>query len=201
MDVYTLFAITMVVTAVLAMVLALFYLQHARREVMLAMRAISSMVDASTANDKLHNAMRQALAERIRNLETYRVHHANRLNEFEDILSLLNEDAGRLGIEPSSVLQPFEVEIDDHPESELFDSSISDVELYGALRAERDAGERIGNEIMTAPIDVTNDRYPHGLGKSDTTVVTEEPLSDAERERLDCVRRDFIKHLRAMQAG
>ena len=121
MDVYTLFAITMVVTAVLAMVLALFYLQHARREVMLAMRAIGAMVDASTENDKLHNALRQALAERIRNLETYRVHHTNRLNEFEDILSLLNEDAGRLGIEPSSVLQPFEVEIDDHPESELFD--------------------------------------------------------------------------------
>jgi tetrahydromethanopterin S-methyltransferase subunit B len=194
MDVYTLFAITMVVTAVLAMVLALFYLQHARREVMLAMQAIGSMVDASTANDKLHNAMRQALAERIRNLETYRVHHSNRLNEFEDLLSLFNEDAGRLGIEPSSVLQPFEVEINDHPESELFDSSISDVELYGVLR-----DERIENGTMTAPYAmIPCDANGTPL---DTTVVTEEPLTDAERERLDCVRRDFIKHLRAMQAG
>ena len=194
MDVYTLFAITMVVTAVLAMVLALFYLQHARREVRLAMRAIGAMVDASTENDKMHNALRQALAERIRNLETYRVHHANRLNEFEDILSLLNEDAGRLGIEPSSVLQPFEVEINDHPESELFDSSISDVELYVVLR-----DERIENGTMTAPYAmIPCDANGTPL---DTTVVTEEPLSDAERERLDCVRRDFIKHLRAMQAG
>ena len=194
MDVYTLFAITMVVTAVLAMVLALFYLQYARREVMLAMQAIGSMVDASTANDKLHNAMRQALAEKIRNLETYRVHHSNRLNEFEDLLSLLNEDAGRPGIEPSSVLQPFEVEINDHPESELFDSSISDVELYVVLR-----DERIENGTMTAPYAmIPCDANGTPL---DTTVVTEEPLSDAERERLDCVRRDFIKHLRAMQAG
>ena len=194
MDVYTLFAITMVVTAVLAMVLALFYLQYARREVMLAMQAIGSMVDASTANDKLHNAMRQALAEKIRNLETYRVHHSNRLNEFEDLLSLLNEDAGRLGIEPSSVLQPFEVEINDHPESELFDSSISDVELYVVLR-----DERIENGTMTAPYAmIPCDANGTPL---DTTVVTEEPLTDAERERMDRVRRDFIKHLRAMQAG
>lgn len=198
MNAYDVFAVTMVVTAILGLLLAWFYLQSARSQVQLAVKAVGRMVDQVQADQQLQAKLRQALAEKIRNLETYRVSHSNRLNEIEDVVSLLNEDAGRTPIDPSMVLQPFEVKIDDHPESELFEraegeridlteSSMSDVELYGALRAERVADERIGNEIMTAP--------------RDTTVVTEEPLTDAERERLDCVRRDFIKHLRAMQAG
>ena len=159
MNAYDVFAVTMVVTAILGLLLAWFYLQSARSQVQLAVKAVGRMVDQVQADQQLQAKLRQALAEKIRNLETYRVSHSNRLNEIEDVVSLLNEDAGRTPIDPSMVLQPFEVKIDDHPESELFDSSMSDVELYGALRAERVADERIVNKMMTAPIDARDDGW------------------------------------------
>ncbi len=172
MNAYDVFAVTMVVTAILGLLLAWFYLQSARSQVQLAVKAVGRMVDQVQADQQLQAKLRQALAEKIRNLETYRVSHSNRLNEIEDVVSLLNEDAGRTPIDPSMVLQPFEVKIDDHPESELFDSSMSDVELYGALRAERVADERIENEMMTAPTDNMT-QCPHCDVWSDTTVVTD----------------------------
>lgn len=204
MNAYDVFAVTMVVTAILGLLLAWFYLQSARSQVQLAVKAVGRMVDQVQADQQLQAKLRQALAEKIRNLETYRVSHSNRLNEIEDVVSLLNEDAGRTPIDPSAVLQPFEVKIDDHPESELFEraegeridlteSSMSDVELYGALRA-----ERIENGTMTAPYAmIPCDANGTPL---DTTVVTDGSddwvFGETDAAYRERVRQARDKHIR-----
>lgn len=138
MDAYTVFVITMVVTSLLGLLLAWFYLKHAWREVKQSHQVIERCINEFDANRALQGKIGAALADRIRILETYRVQHANRLNEQEDILSLLNEEAGRLPINSPSVCQPFKVEIEPHPESELFDSSMSDENLHDIMTAPRD---------------------------------------------------------------
>jgi hypothetical protein len=132
MDMYTVFAITMVVTSAIGLVVTWIYLKHAMHEVECGRSVVDRMFQESESERAVRAKIQQTLAERIRILETYRVQHANRLNEQEDILSLLNEEAGRV-YEAASVLQPFKVEIVDHPESELFDSSMSDENLHAMI--------------------------------------------------------------------
>ncbi len=147
---YDVFAITMVVTAISAVMAVLgawLYGIAALAEVLRCRKMVERACAQLVSEQLLASKLRQAVAERVRNLETYRVHHANRLNELEDVVSLLNEDAGRMPIDASSVLQPFDVEIADHPESELFDSSMSDVDLH-AMTAPTKQRDKDHDEIL-----------------------------------------------------
>jgi hypothetical protein len=94
MDMYTVFALTAVVLGMLAMLVGIVFSLDARRQVTLNRATMiawcSRMLDDRAAVDKLNQRVSQTLAERVRNLEVFRVNHATRLNQAEDLIDLLN---------------------------------------------------------------------------------------------------------------
>ena len=88
MDMYTLFAITMTVVAFGALLLAILNLHYARTEIR-AHREFLRMwfdrvADEYDSHKLTQGRVQTALADRVRNLETYRRNHAERLNHLED---------------------------------------------------------------------------------------------------------------------
>src|SRR5271165_3797121 len=99
MDMYTVFALTMVVIGFGALALGWLNLRYARTEIQAHRdflklwfdRVVEEWDTAKLTQGKIHTA----LADRIRSLEVYRAHHTERLNEQQDLIDLLNQDAER----------------------------------------------------------------------------------------------------------
>lgn len=96
MDIYTVFAMAMSLLGGLAIGVGCVMIYDAR-----AGRAQSEaniahwcgdILDQAAKHNALHSKVEQALAQRIRDLETFRVNHAHRLNECEDLIELLNQE-------------------------------------------------------------------------------------------------------------
>jgi len=107
MDSYTIFAIVMSVLGSVAMTLGVFMSLDAHNETVIARDTVkvwcAKILDEVAANERLRSKVEQALAQRIKDLETYRVNHAHRLNQTEDLIDLLNQDQGRQPASPAVV--------------------------------------------------------------------------------------------------
>lgn len=100
MDMYTVFAITMVVIGFGALILATLTFTYSR-QVIERERAIQAEWAGQVLNSCEHTRLLQgkiqtALADRIRSLEVYRTHHTERLNEHEDLIDLLNVEVAQI---------------------------------------------------------------------------------------------------------
>lgn len=99
MDIYTVFAMVMILAGGAGLTVGVLAMLDARQQIG-AMREASAqwcgnILDQATESTAIRQKIERALAERVRNLETYRVNHAHRLNQVEDLVDLLNGDAGR----------------------------------------------------------------------------------------------------------
>ena len=97
MDIETTFAILMIVVAVGATALAAAHFTIARNELK-AHRAmlnqwLASFTEEADRRQLVIGKVQTALGDRVRALETYRVHHTDRLNELDDMVELLNDDS------------------------------------------------------------------------------------------------------------
>lgn len=94
MDIYSIFAMVMSLLSGLALTLALVIYLDARKSVSqnrhIMMHWCESVLTQQDSNRLLQQKIDRALAERVRNLETFRVNHAHRLNAAEDLIELLN---------------------------------------------------------------------------------------------------------------
>jgi hypothetical protein len=97
MDFYTIFALTMVVTGTLALLVGIGYMQVANSEIKLSREFMQSYaqrsLDLIEAHGKLRAQVEKALANDIRNIQTRLHHHTGRLNELDDLTDLLNTDS------------------------------------------------------------------------------------------------------------
>jgi hypothetical protein len=97
MDFYTIFALTMVVTGTLALLVGIGYMQVANSEIKLSREFMQSYaqrsLDLIEAHGKLRAQVEKALANDIRNIQTRLHHHTSRLNELDDLTDLLNTDS------------------------------------------------------------------------------------------------------------
>jgi hypothetical protein len=97
MDFYTIFALTMVVTGALALLVGIGYMQVANSEIKLSREFMQSYaqrsLDLIEAHGKLRAQVEKALANDIRNIQTRLHHHTGRLNELDDLTDLLNTDS------------------------------------------------------------------------------------------------------------
>ena len=136
MDMYSIFAMAMSLLGGAALTLALVIYLDARKSVSqnrhIMMHWCEAVLDQQDSNRLLRQKIEQALAERVRNLETFRVNHAHRLNTLEDLVDLLNSDGT--------------VEIDHYSEGQGWDrvkvniSDLSDADVTAA-RPERSVGD------------------------------------------------------------
>jgi hypothetical protein len=96
MDMITLFAILMITVAVGATAMACVHYIIARNEIKhsreLLSKWVANIIADTDRRQLLNGKMATALADRIRDLETYRVHHTDRINELEDMVDLMNTD-------------------------------------------------------------------------------------------------------------
>jgi hypothetical protein len=94
---YTIFALTMVVTGTLALLVGIGYMQVANSEIKLSREFMQSYaqrsLDLIEAHGKLRAQVEKALANDIRNIQTRLHHHTGRLNELDDLTDLLNTDS------------------------------------------------------------------------------------------------------------
>jgi hypothetical protein len=100
MDIYTTFAILMLIVAIGATAVAVYYFIIAHREIAEAQRRLALWWNAVSEDaDKrqlLNGKVHTALMDRIRDLETYRRQHTDRINSVEDMVELLNDDGMEL---------------------------------------------------------------------------------------------------------
>jgi hypothetical protein len=98
MDMITLFTILMMTVAVGATAMACVHYIIARNEIKhMRTQLVAWMNEFSTEADRrqlLNGKMATAMAERVRALETYRVHQTDRLNGLEDMVDLFNDTMG-----------------------------------------------------------------------------------------------------------
>src|ERR1017187_740333 len=96
MDMITLFAILMMTVAVGATAMACVHYIIARNEIKhMRVQLVAWMNEFSSAADRrqlLNGKMATAMAERVRALETYRVHQTDRINDLEDMVDMLNTE-------------------------------------------------------------------------------------------------------------
>ena len=111
MDMYTVFALTMLVTGFGALALGLTSLHYARQEIKTHRQFIADYFKRACQeyqSDKLvKGKIQTAVMDRIRNLETYRTNHTQRLNDLEDI------QEGRLVVAAHRRIDKPELEITD----------------------------------------------------------------------------------------
>lgn len=95
MDIETTFAILMIVVAVGATALAAAHFTIARNELKhhraMLNAWLAQFTDEADRRQLVAGKVQTALGDRVRQLETYRVHHTDRLNELDDIVELLNQ--------------------------------------------------------------------------------------------------------------
>ena len=170
MDIYTVFAMTMALLGGLAFGVGIVMALGARA-------AVTQMRDDTTAFctrilDQIHEdaALRQkiekALAERVRNLETFRVNHAHRLNTLEDLVDLLNSDGT--------------VEIDHYSEGQGWDRvkvNISDLSESDVTAARPDERSEVGDAEDAA-------RPERSVGDAEVIDVQSEVRSEWDRARV-----------------
>ena len=116
MDAYTVFALFMSLTGGTALTFAVLIYLDARRD----MSAFNDNVrfwcgrleQDRVASDLLRTKVEQALAERVRNLETYRVNHAQRLNQVEDLVESERQRADLVSVTDPGIT-PMDMEIID----------------------------------------------------------------------------------------
>ena len=138
MDMYSIFAMAMSLLGGAALTLALVIYLDARKSVSqnrhIMMHWCEAVLDQQDSNRLLRQKIEQALAERVRNLETFRVNHAHRLNTLEDLVDLLNSDGT--------------VEIDHYSEGQGWDrvkvniSDLSDAEVVDVQSEVRSEWDR-----------------------------------------------------------
>ena len=128
MDMYTVFAMAMSLLGGLALTLALVIYLDARKSVSqnrhIMMHWCESVLTQQDSNRLLQQKIDHALAERVRNLETFRVNHAHRLNTLEDLVELLNcvadpDEAAEVGQRSHRELGAGEMDIVDVHESDI----------------------------------------------------------------------------------
>ncbi len=97
MDIETTFAILMIVVAVGATALAAAHFTIARNELkhhrVMLNAWLAQFTDEADRRQLVAGKVQTALGDRVRALETYRVHHTDRLNELDDMIDLLNCEA------------------------------------------------------------------------------------------------------------
>lgn len=97
MDIETTFAILMIVVAVGATALAAAHFTIARNELkhhrVMLNAWLAQFTDEADRRQLVAGKVQTALGDRVRQLETYRVHHTDRLNELDDMVELLNDDS------------------------------------------------------------------------------------------------------------
>lgn len=95
MDIETTFAILMIVVAVGATALAAAHFTIARNELKhhraMLNAWLAQFTDEADRRQLVIGKVQTALGDRVRALETYRVHHTDRLNELDDMVELLNQ--------------------------------------------------------------------------------------------------------------
>ena len=95
MDIETTFAILMIVVAVGATALAAAHFTIARNELKhhraMLNAWLAQFTDEADRRQLVIGKVQTALGDRVRALETYRVHHTDRLNELDDMMELLNQ--------------------------------------------------------------------------------------------------------------
>ena len=95
MDIETTFAILMIVVAVGATALAAAHFVIARNELKhhraMLNAWLAQFTDEADRRQLVIGKVQTALGDRVRALETYRVHHTDRLNELDDMMELLNQ--------------------------------------------------------------------------------------------------------------
>ena len=95
MDIETTFAILMIVVAVGATALAAAHFVIARNELKhhraMLNAWLAQFTDEADRRQLVIGKVQTALGDRVRALETYRVHHTDRLNELDDMVELLNQ--------------------------------------------------------------------------------------------------------------
>ena len=96
MDIETTFAILMIVVAVGATALAAAHFVIARNELKhhraMLNAWLAQFTDEADRRQLVIGKVQTALGDRVRALETYRVHHTDRLNELDDMIDLLNTE-------------------------------------------------------------------------------------------------------------
>lgn len=94
MDMHTLFSVSMFALGFGALLLAVLNFGYARREIATHRQFIKLYFDRAveeyTEHKKLQATLTQTLAQRITALETYRRHHTERLNAFDEGLAQLD---------------------------------------------------------------------------------------------------------------
>ncbi len=94
MDMYTFFSLMMFTLTLGALLLAVLNFGYARREIATHRQFIKlyfeRAVEEYTEHKKLQATLTQTLAQRITALETYRRHHTERLNAFDEELAQLD---------------------------------------------------------------------------------------------------------------
>jgi hypothetical protein len=143
---YSIFAMAMSLLGGAALTLALVIYLDARKSVSqnrhIMMHWCESVLAQQDSNRLLQQKIEQELAQRIKNLETFRVNHAHRLNTLEDLVDLLNSD-GTVEIDHYSEGQGWDrvkVNISDLSESEITaarpERSVGDAEVIVDVQSE-----------------------------------------------------------------
>ena len=158
MDMHTLFSVSMFALGFGALLLAVLNFNYARREIATHRQFIKlyfeRAVEEYTEHKKLQATLTQTLAQRITALETYRRHHTERLNKFDEGLAQLD------------------MLVNDYLDDDYLDEQQSGLELESELA--RRSGEQIFTGSTPMPetmIDHAAD-YKYGVSPRDLHLAT-----------------------------